>query len=114
MARRWFVMAVLFGWLWVGWGWVRTAYAADTRPIEQLPKDIWRWSTLWTHIPGEMAKVGQEEGVVSAVAWGPAKGTAVMIEATADELWSTVKPNQKKRRGQRYEQPLGAILRYEF
>ena len=113
MAKR-LLAVVLFGWLWVGWGWVRTAYAADTRPIEQLPKDLWRWSTLWTHIPEEMANVDKQEGAVSAATWGPTKGVAVMVQATADEVWKTVKPNQKKRRGQQYNEPVGVILRYEF
>ena len=105
---------ILFGWLWVGWGWVRTAYAAEARPIKDLPKDVVRWSTLWTHVPEEMVKVGQKEGLASAVTWGPTKGAAVMIQATADEVWKTVKPDQKKRHGQPNNDPAGAILRYEF
>jgi hypothetical protein len=113
MATR-LLAAVLLGWLWVGWGWVRTAYAADTRPIEQLPKDIFRISTLWAHIPQGMADVGREEGVASALVWGPARGAAVMMQKTSDEIWSTVKPNQKKRRGERRNEPAGVILRYEF
>ena len=112
MAAR-ILVAVLLGWFWVGWGWVRTAYAAEVRPIEALPKDVVRIGTLWSHIPRQMAEVGREDGMVSAVIWGPVRGAAVMVQKTGDELWSTVKP-AKPRKGVHRNDPVGAILRYEF
>jgi len=145
MLRR-LMLAVLLGWFWVGWGWVRTAYADDpstrpstslgtrsgfrpagegegaaglpaglhARPIQQLPKDVLRWSMLWAHVPKQMYVVGQEEGPLSAVAWGPAKGLAALMRATTDEVERTVKPERRARQGRGRSYPPGALLRYEF
>ena len=113
MATR-ILVTILVGWFWVGWGWVRTAYAAEARPIKELPRDVLRWSTLWSHIPRQMVDVGREEGVVSALTWGPVRGTAVMVQKTGDEVWSAVKPAQNTRQGVHRNDPVGAILRYEF
>ena len=86
---------------------------AESRPLAQLPADVVRWSTLWMAIPEQMYEVGQEEGPLSAVTWGPAKGTAKFIDSTAKEVWACVKPDEHPVR-RASDDVKGAILRYEF
>jgi len=92
---------------------VLSAFAAS-RPIEQLPKDLARWSTLWAAIPKSMAKVGQDDGPLAALTWGPVKGTVVLVESTTKEVWNTVKPDQRPGHRLRSQHPKGLIFRYEF
>lgn len=87
---------------------------AESRPIEQLPKDLLRWSTLWMDIPKQMYAVGQEEGLLAALTWGPTKGTAVMVQSTTKEVWDVVKPDQRPHQRQGRDSPKGLIVRYEF
>ena len=87
---------------------------AESRPLEQLPKDLLRWSTLWMDIPKQMYEVGQEEGPLAALTWGPTKGTAVMLQSTTQELWDVVKPDKRPQRSQGVDNPKGLIVRYEF
>jgi len=88
--------------------------SAESKPIEQLPKDVVRWSTLWVNVPKEMVEVGQEYGPLAALTWGPTKGTAVMIESTTEELWKAMKPDKRSRRRLEGDGTKGLIFRYEF
>ncbi|MBI4354751.1 MAG: hypothetical protein HY595_05885 [Candidatus Omnitrophica bacterium] len=87
--------------------------AAERKPIEQLPGDVVRWSTTWAEIPKQMFQVGQEEGPLSGLTWGSAKGTAVMIRSTTDVVWELVKPDSHPEPKGREKKP-GVILHYEF
>ena len=91
-----------------------SAVWAESRPIKQLPGDVVRWSMVWTHIPEDMATVGYEDGPLAAVTWGPMKGTASMVHATTDELWSVLKPDTGHARPRRADDLHGVIVRYTF
>lgn len=82
------------------------ASAAESKPLTDLPSDLAHWSTLWMELPQQMYGVGQEEGPVSAMTWGPVRGTVMVMEATSKALWDAVKQDARPGRG--------AILRYEF
>ena len=84
---------------------------AKTRPIEQLPSDVLRWSTLWMEVPRQISAVHHEEGPLASVTWGPAKGAAMMVRSTAAELWTTLKD---ERRDPRSSRPMGPLVCYEF
>ena len=106
--------AVLVGLMIIGvGGWVPSALA-ESRPLKQLPTDVVKWSTMWVEVPRQMVEVGKDEGPLAALTWGPAKGTAMMIQSTTKELWDAVKPDQRPRHQSGTSQPVGAILRYEF
>ena len=90
------------------------AAAAESKPLGQLPKDVLRWATMWTAIPQEMYAVGQEQGPLAAMTWGPAKGTAVFVDATARELLRTAKSDKRPGHQTPNQRPAGPILRYEF
>ncbi len=86
---------------------------AENRSIEQLPDDLFRWSTMWIKIPQEMMVEGQEPGPLAALTMGPANGTAAMVEETGQDVWSAAKPD--KRPGHRRpDGGSGAIFCYEF
>ena len=85
---------------------------AESRPLKRLPEDVLRWSTLWLTIPQEMVAVGRDEGAVSALVWGPVKGTAVLVNSTTEEVWGAVKPDQPSARRDGKQAAIG--LRYEF
>ena len=87
---------------------------AESKPIEQLPKDIARWSTMWVEIPEQMVRVGQEDGPVAALTVGPAKGTAKFMQSTGEEVWKAVKPDHRPGHQPGEDTPRGAILRYGF
>ena len=88
---------------------------AESRPIKQLPKDLVRWSTLWMAIPEQMMDVGMEYGPLAAVTWGPAKGTADMVERTTRDLWEASKPEPHPVVAHRNEsRPKGPVFRYTF
>lgn len=82
------------------------AYAADAKPLEDLPSDLAHWSTLWMELPKQMYGVGQEEGPVSAMTWGSVRGTVKLVDATSKAVWAAAKQDSRPGRG--------AILRYEF
>jgi len=82
------------------------AQAADTKPLEDLPADLAHWSTFWVELPKQMYGVGQEEGPISAMTWGPVRGTVMLMDAATKALWDAAKQDQRPGRG--------AILRYEF
>lgn len=107
---RWFVSTWAFAWL---LGWSPSAFAAS-RPIEQLPEDIARWSTLWVAVPKSVVEVGRVHGPLAALTWGPAKGLAALVESTTNEVWNTVKPDEKPSDRPRSQHPKGLIFRYEF
>jgi hypothetical protein len=86
---------------------------AQTKPIEDLPGDVAHWSSLPLEVPKAMASVGGEEGPISAVTWGPAKGTAVVIQTLTEDVWLAVKPEPDKPAHRRHE-PVGPLFRYEF
>lgn len=90
------------------------ASAAESKPIEQLPRDVMRWATMWTAIPQEMFGVGQEEGPLAALTWGPAKGTVVFVDAATRELWNAAKSNKRTEQRTSGKQSTNPILRYEF
>lgn len=83
------------------------AYAADSKPLEDLPSDLARWSTLWMELPRQMYGVGQEEGPVSAMTWGSVRGTVKLVNTTSKALWDAAKQDQRPGKGH-------AIFRYEF
>lgn len=87
---------------------------AASKPLEKLPVDLMRWSTLWVAIPKSMAEVGQDDGPLAALTWGPVKGTAVLVESTTKEVWNTVKPDQRPGHRPSSQHPKGLIFRYEF
>lgn len=87
---------------------------AKSRPIQQLPGDVVRWSTLWVAVPEEMVAVGHDEGPLAALTWGPAKGTAVLVQQTGQEVWDIMKPDENPVHRSRASNPQGVILRYEF
>ena len=94
-------------------GMAGTALAAESKPIEQLPGDVVRWSTTWMEIPKQMIQVSRDEGPLSGFMWGPAKGTMLMVRSTTAALWEVVKPTQQPVPAGR-EKDSGALLRYEF
>ena len=99
----------------IGLGSVQVPSAlAESRPLKQLPADVVRWSTLWVEVPKQVYEVGQEEGPLAAMTWGPVKGTAVFVNSTAKELWDATKPDQRPGHQLSGKRPAGAIVRYEF
>lgn len=111
MKRASWVAGLMLGCVMAG---VPSVFAQD-RSIEELPKDLLRWSTLWVAIPQQMGRVGAEEGPLSAMTWGMARGTATLIQATTNEVWDVVKPDEKpSHRPQRDDDASGVMLRYRF
>jgi hypothetical protein len=92
------------------------AEGTQRRPIQQLPDDVVRWSTIWLQIPEQMMEVGRTDGPIAAFTWGPTKGAAVMVESTVKELWEAAKPDKRpgRRRAARPGEPRGVMVRYEF
>lgn len=86
---------------------------AKSKPIEQLPKDLLRWSFCWTAIPQQMAEVSRDDGALAGMTWGPTKGTAVMVESTTRELWDAAKPDGRPA-GRRKSDVRGVLFRYDF
>ena len=91
-----------------------SAAFAESKPIEQLPKDLARWSTMWVEIPEQMMQVGREDGPVAALTMGPTQGTAKFLQSTGEEVWKAVKPDHRPGHQPGEDTPQGAILRYEF
>ena len=87
---------------------------AESRPLKQLPKDLARWSTMWIAIPQQMIDVGLDYGPVAAVTWGPAKGTAKMVEDTTQDMWDAMKPEPHPGQRRHDEGTKAAIFRYTF
>ena len=87
---------------------------AATKPLNQLPADVARWSTLWVAVPKDMVEVGREHGPLAALTWGPAKGMTTFVRSTANEIWDTVKPDKTRSRLASRGRPTGAIFRYQF
>lgn len=111
MWRTAVVLGLVFGCFWC-----RGARAyAESRPIEQLPRDLAKWSTMWWAIPEQMVDVASVYGPVAALTWGPAKGTWTMLDRTSRDVWQAAKSEKRPGRTSPYrKQPAGAILRYEF
>jgi len=89
------------------------AEAAQSKPISELPKDLVRWSTLWMDVPRAMYDVGMEEGPVTAVMWGPVKGTVMLMRTTTHTLWEAAQPEKRPGHQSKARRP-GVILQYEF
>ena len=87
---------------------------AEGRPIEKLPGDVVRWSTMWMMIPAEIAKETREHGPVAGVMWGPAKGTAVMLDSTSREIWKASTAPDRPSIAPKRSNPKGPIFRYDF
>ncbi len=104
------IMASVMIGVWVG----SLVASAESRPLKQLPADIVRWSTVWVNIPEQMYVVGQEEGPLAAMTWGPAKGAVVMVQSTTQELWEAMKPDERPGHRSQHGDVHGALLRYEF
>ena len=89
--------------------------SAGSRPMEQLPKDILRWSTLWMKVSQGMYDVHQEDGPLAAVTWGPAKGTGMFLYSMGKELWDGAKPDERPGHRSRQDSSVkGVIFSYEF
>lgn len=88
--------------------------AAESKPINELPSDLVRWSTMWTEVPKQMYGVGQAEGPVAAMTWGPVRGTVMLVNATTKALWDVAKSDTRRVHHSRDKNPSEAILRYEF
>lgn len=108
MPRR--VLVVLMG----CWLWTMTPGFAEERPFKQLPHDLLRWSLAWVAIPQQMVEVGRAYGPLAALTWGPAKGTAVLVDTTTKELWSAAKQDDRPRRRSREDYAKGVMFRYAF
>jgi hypothetical protein len=90
-----------------------TGQAAESKPVSELPRDLVRWSTLWMDIPRAMYDVGREEGPVTAVTWGPVKGTAMLIHTTTQTLQEMAQPEKPTAHKSQERRP-GVIFQYEF
>ncbi|MBI2884762.1 MAG: hypothetical protein HYY15_01145 [Candidatus Omnitrophica bacterium] len=111
-----FVMAAAIGLCGAG-----IAVWADSRPIQELPKDVVHWSTVWTEVPKQMVEVNRDLGPLAALTWGPAKGTVVMLQTTGEALWNTLKYEESTKQRRRASPSYGSnksikgpIFRYEF
>ncbi len=91
-----------------------TTAMAKSRPIQQLPSDVVRWSTLWVAVPEQMIAVGRDDGPLAALTWGPAKGTVALVQHTGRAVWDVVEPDENPVHRARANTPQGVILRYEF
>lgn len=102
----------------VAWGMVMGVAklaSAQSRPLEQLPKDVAKWSTVWVEVPKQMYEVGKDDGPLAALTWGSAKGTAVMIDSTTKDLWNAWKPDEKPGHESTADDDVtGPLFRYEF
>ena len=90
---------------------------AESRPIQELPKDVVHWSTVWTEVPKQMIEVNRDLGPLAALTWGPAKGTVVMVRTTGEALWNTMKTEGSappRSSDARAKDINGPIFRYEF
>lgn len=87
---------------------------AESRPLKQLPKDLVRWSTLWMTVPEQMMDVAVDYGPLAAVTWGPAKGTATMVERTTRDLWNATKPDKHPGAQRDPSRLKGPVFRYTF
>ena len=98
-----------------GW-WCAAAMtqAAESKPLSELPRDLVRWSTLWMDVPRAMYAVGMEEGPLTAVTWGPVKGTAMLMKTTAQTLWEAAQPEQRPGYQSQARRPAGVMFQYEF
>ncbi len=88
--------------------------AAESKPLNDLPTDLTYWSTMWVEVPRQMYGVGQEEGPIAAMTWGPVRGTVMLVNATTKALWDAAKPETRPAHQSRNKQLLGPMLRYEF
>ena len=95
-------------------GFMTAAQAAEGKPISELPGDLVRWSTLWMDIPRAMYDVGMEEGPLTAVTWGPVKGTAILMNTTTHTLWDAAQPETRRGHKSRASRTPGVIFQYEF
>jgi len=95
-------------------GLMATGQAAESKPVSELPRDLVRWSTLWMDIPRAMYDVGMEEGPVTAVTWGPVKGTARLVSTTTRTLREVAQPEQRPAYQSQARRRAGVILQYEF
>lgn len=89
------------------------AQAAQSKPLSELPGDLARWSTLWMDIPRAMYDVGMEEGPLTAVTWGPVKGTVMLIHTTTRTLREMAQPEKRPGHRSNGQRP-GVIFQYEF
>lgn len=87
---------------------------AESKPIAELPGDLVRWSTMWMDIPQQMVAVGQEEGPLAAMTWGPVRGAAVFMNTTTKALWEAAQSEQRAGHQLSGKRPNDAIFRYEF
>lgn len=107
------VAVVMIMGCWIASG-ASAAWAAQSKPIDELPTDLAHWSTMWVEVPRQMYGVGQEEGPVAAITWGPVRGTVMFVNATTKALWDVAKPEMRPAHRSRNKEPLGPMLRYEF
>ena len=89
---------------------------AKPRPIDQLPDDVLRWSTMWIKVPQEIGEVNREAGPLAAMTVGPAVGTAKMVQRTGRDIWEAMLPDQRPgmRTSSKGRGPAGPVFRYEF
>ena len=89
---------------------------AKPRPIDQLPVDVMRWSTMWIEVPQEIGEVNRESGPFVAMTVGPAVGTAKMVQRTSLDLWDAMLPDTRPgmRASTKGRGAAGPVFRYEF
>lgn len=95
------------------WCMAGAVQAAETKPLSELPGDLARWSTLWMDVPRAMYDVGMEEGPVTAVTWGPVKGTVMLVSTATRTLREMAQPEQPAAHTSQARRP-GVIFQYEF
>ena len=104
------MVGVVLGMIVAGGPWLQ----AERRPVERLPKDLVRWSTVWVAIPQQMYAVDRDYGPFAALTWGPSKGAVMMVASTAKELWEAAKKEERPGRRPGEKEFKGVVVRYEF
>lgn len=94
-------------------GFMASVQAAESKPLSELPGDLARWSTLWMDVPRAMYDVGMEEGPLTAVTWGPVKGTVMLVNTATRTLWEMAQPEKPTAHTSQGRRP-GVIFQYEF
>ncbi|MBI4354848.1 MAG: hypothetical protein HY597_00175 [Candidatus Omnitrophica bacterium] len=107
--------------------------AGWTKDIQELPRDLATWSTLWMEVPQAVSEETRANGPVQGIVVGPWEGMASMVETVGGEATrgmaqgQTLQPVAARtpfgqyvngetvsRRYNKKGLPAGPILRYDF